>query len=236
MVATLSHIGWLCVCKSTPTPSWNTSQMLRTSGFIIYLPACRNTWMNEFTWLWICWIVATISLSKPSTIQHHILTCASTSLLKMYNWAELGILVSSGSNVLTWWHSARLVLDALWCGAFISWAWMRSSRVISALHSAQNWVFCCQIICASSSLNSRRVSTLSSACQCNSVLKWDIALHMLVFLCTLLEILHQMLDTFPHYQQNFMLSHALKLLSSLYILKLYIDLSLRLHFCSFLHP
>jgi len=112
---------------------------------------------------------------------------------------------------------------------------VHSSCVISALHCAQHWVFCSQLICASSVLNSRRVWTLSSACQCSSMLKWEIAFRILVFLCTLLRILHQMLDTLPRYQQNYMLSHPLTLLSSLNIVKLDSDLSLRLHLYSFLH-
>ena len=171
--------------------------------------------------IWISYIFASLQkhLDEWVHLPLDMLDCCHNLHITIEN-AQLGILVSSGSNVLTWWHSARLVLDALWCGALISWAWMRSSHVISALHSAQHWVFCSQIICASSSLNSRRVCTLSSACQCNSVLKWDIALHILVFLCTLLQVLYQMLGTFPQCQQNYMLSHALTLLSSLYIIKL----------------
>jgi hypothetical protein len=52
-------------------------------------------------------------------------------------------------------------------------------------------------------------------------------------LCTLLQILRQMLYSFPQYQQNHMLSHTLTLLSSLYIVKLDSDLSLRLHLFSY---
>jgi len=40
----------------------------------------------------------------PSTIQHHIFVCASTSLSKSYSWAKLVFLDSRVSNVPTRWH------------------------------------------------------------------------------------------------------------------------------------
>jgi len=71
-----------------------------------------------------------------------------------------------------------------WCSlvcCVISWSWIRSSVVISALRSTRRRVLCSRIIRASSAFNSKRFWTPSSACQRSSALKRDIALPLLAY-------------------------------------------------------
>jgi len=73
------------------------------------------------------------------------------------------------------------LLIAVWCVALISWTWMRSYGVTSALNSARFRVFCSRNIRTSSVFYPLRVRTSSSACRHSSALKRNITLRLLGF-------------------------------------------------------
>ena len=95
------RVGRFCIRKSIPGNLWIANWTLCTSRFLINSPPRRNISTKEFTRLTTRWTVATISLSKPSKIQHRIFTGASISLSKTYNRAKLHALDSICSNVPT---------------------------------------------------------------------------------------------------------------------------------------
>jgi hypothetical protein len=118
--------------------------ILRTSGSLINLPACRNILMNEFSWLRAHCIVATISLSKPSITQHHIFICALISQLKMPNKAEVyiysfSVIKDSLSYVLVFYVVAKPIIYLIING---STRWKLHTQTVWHEHKKSHCVKC----------------------------------------------------------------------------------------------
>jgi len=103
MAATSLHVGRFSFRNSTTGASWLANRPLRTSWFLVNSPARRSVSTNEFTLLTARWIFTTISLSKPSIIQHCKFPRVSISLSKTYKWAELGVLDAIGRTKSAWY-------------------------------------------------------------------------------------------------------------------------------------
>jgi len=122
MAATSLHVGLLFVRQSTPGASWIASRTLRTSWFLINSPPPINIPTNEFNLLTTHWTVATIFLSKPSIIQHRILTCASVLLSTTYKRAKPDILDSVGGNIPTRWNIVPWTRNVYLFFFFLLWS------------------------------------------------------------------------------------------------------------------